>query len=202
MPGLIVEDGTGLPDADSYITIDEFKTYAASYGIDISAYDDAKIETSCRVGTMWVDTAYRYKGTKLNAMQALEFPRNGCTDWSGYPVVGVPARVKQATAYMTAQANAGPIYTDVDHGGMIKSEAVGPISVTYMDGAPSQKTYTTANNLLAPYVWETTADAQTSTKGLPRGGPFAGGRVRKDTVFDIGMHDSGGFNPQDADPLQ
>ena len=39
---LIVEDGTGLPDANSYCDLDEIRSYAADRGVALSS-DDAII---------------------------------------------------------------------------------------------------------------------------------------------------------------
>lgn len=148
---LTVENGTGLSDADSYITVAAFKAYADDRGYSYAGYTDTQIEQKLRLGTQYVDTIQRYKAQRLVASQSLEFPRLELYDWSGILVEGVPLRVKNATAELAFRALSGELYADLDRGGQVQSESVGPISVTYKDGAPVGKFFTFAMNLLEPY---------------------------------------------------
>jgi hypothetical protein len=151
---LIVENGTGLTDADSYISLAAFKAYADDRGYDYSAFADQLIEQKLRLGTQYVDTIQRYKAQRLLATQALEFPREELYDWSGLLVTGVPMRVKHATAELAFRALSGELYADLDRGGQVQSESVAGISVTYKDGAPVGRWFTFAMNLLEPYKKE------------------------------------------------
>lgn len=72
---LVIEDGTGLPDADSYISLADARTYAADYGYALAA-DDTEAEVQLRRGAQYVDTN-QFKGQKLNPLQGLAFPRTG-----------------------------------------------------------------------------------------------------------------------------
>jgi hypothetical protein len=178
---LVVEDGTGLPNADSYISVAEYKAYADGRGYDYSALTDAQLEQKLREGTQFIDTIQRFKGIQLVSTQALEWPRSGAYDWSGREVSGVPKRVKDAQAEATYKAQTESLYTDADRGGMIKSESVGPISVTYMDGAPATKLFTAVMNLLKPFF----------RSKLDPGGPF-NGQTDREPYFTNTMHDDPG----------
>lgn len=149
---LTVEDGTGLSNADAYISLAEFKTFASNRNYRWEDYEDFQIEASIRLATGWIDTYNRYKGQRLKTTQALEFPRADLIDWSDYEVAGVPARVKQACAELSFKGLTEALYADESRGGMVKSESVGPISVTYADNAPTGKVWTFAQNLLKQYV--------------------------------------------------
>ena len=175
---LVVEDGTGLANADSYITVAQYKAYADGRGYDYSTLTDAQIEVKLREGVQFVDTIGRFKGVQLTEGQALEFPRSGCYDWNGREVTGVPKRVKDAQAEATYKAQSGTLYTDADRGGMIKSESVGPISVTYMDGAPATKLYTAVMNLLKPFF----------RSAKDPGAPF-NGQTDRDPFMTNTLHD-------------
>lgn len=98
---LIVEDGTGLPNAESYETVAGFRAYAGNVGFDLSAYgDDAKIEHALRRATTWLDARYgsRFLGTWTTSSQALQWPRTGVTyRETTIPSHSVPERLKRAT---------------------------------------------------------------------------------------------------------
>lgn len=175
---LVVETGAGLPDADAYVSLTEFKAYCANRGYRVEDFEDFAIEASIRAAAEWVDTYYRYKGSRKLASQLREFPREGLTDWSGHPVTGVPPRVKQACLDLAYKGLTEPLYRDLDRGGMVVSESVGPISVTYAEGAPAGKLFVSAANLLKPYVREPN-DFQFSPWTEPSTGPVA----------TVGMHD-------------
>ena len=191
---VIVEDGTGKPDAEVYVSLADFKAWATKRLYDITPYPDATIEAKMLDAAMWIDTKYRYGGTKLVATQALEFPRAGLVDWSGNPVVGVPSRVQQAENDLTWKGFTQPLYIDAARDGAIQQEVVGPLSVTYFQGAPSQTTFSAAEQLLKPYVID---------ESTILGGPYVGGMAAtsgaapSEPTFDIGMND----NPGTIDPL-
>jgi hypothetical protein len=149
---IIVEDGTGLVAAESYVSVADLKVYADGRGLVYAGSADSVLEQKLREATGYIDSEFRFKAARLLAAQALEFPRDGLVDWSGHDVTGVPKRVKDACCELAIKAIAGPLFSDADRGGMVKSESVGPISVTYADGAPAEKLYTAAARTLQQYV--------------------------------------------------
>lgn len=149
---LIVENGTGLPDADSYVSLADFKAYCDGRGYAYAGNADAVIEQKLRLATDYVNTIFRYKGVRLNSGQSCEFPRTSLIDFSGYEVTGVPLRVIKATNELAFKGLTEDLYVDLDRGGMTTSESVGPISVSYAPDAPAGKTFRFAENLLKPYI--------------------------------------------------
>lgn len=149
---LIVENGTGLADADAYVSVAEFKDYCDKRGLDYAGKADPEIEQKIRLGTDYVDTISRYKGNRKRAEQSLQFPRQNLYDWGGTEVIGLPLKVKQAASELAFRALSGELYEDLDRGGMVKSESVGEISVTYADNAPRGKFFTAAMAMLAQFV--------------------------------------------------
>lgn len=148
---LIVEDGTGLASAESYLSVADFKGYCDGRGLSYEGQTDTVIEQKLRIATGYIDTVKRYKGSRLVSAQSLEFPRDGLTDWGGLSVTGVPGRVKQACAELAYKAFSENLYVDLDRGGMVASQSVGPISVSYSADAPAGKTFMSAIKLLEPY---------------------------------------------------
>ncbi len=107
---LTVEDGTGLADADAYISLAEALTYCTDYGLaDWSAagVTDPKRETAIRQATEYIDTVYLPVSGRLVSTQALQYPMD---DGSGIPV-----RLKFATARLSVfalNATLAPIQTE------------------------------------------------------------------------------------------
>lgn len=150
---LTVEDGTGLSAADSYISLADFKAYCDDRGYDYSAFSDTVIEQKLRLAADYIDGNYRFKGTRESASQALEFPRDGLTDWSGLTITGLPVKVTHAASEAAFAALGGEDLTpNLDRGGMIKSESVGPISTTFADGAPVDTVFTTVRNKIRQFT--------------------------------------------------
>lgn len=149
---LIVEDGTGLLNADAYISVSEFKTWCSNRGYRWEDAEDFQIENSIRLATGYIDTLGRYKGFRLKSEQTLEFPRDRLIDWSSHVITGVPHRVKQACSELAFKALSEPLYKDLERGGRVTSESVGPISVSYAADAPAGKMFMFAKALLEPYL--------------------------------------------------
>jgi hypothetical protein len=183
---LIVEDGTGQTEAESYITVAQFKTYADGRGYDYSTVADSFIEQKLRLASGYIDSQFRFKGNRKTPTQALEFPRLNLIDWSGYDIQGLPKRLKDACAELAFKALTADLYVDQNRGGKVKSESVGPLSVTYADDAPTGTVWQFAWNLLKPYVRDPEV----------RGVPFFGAEDSK-PYFQTGMTDNPGTSPLD-----
>jgi hypothetical protein len=73
---LIIEDGTGVENADSYATLAELATYATSRGVTLSGNDAAK-EVLLRQAADYLETLeHKYKGSRVDTDQALAWPRS------------------------------------------------------------------------------------------------------------------------------
>lgn len=103
---VIVEDGTGKPDADSYATAAEFASYAARYGVTIPA-DPVAQEALLRRAALAMD-AMKWKGCRVNPDQALAWPRRDVViDHEFKPSNYIPARIQYGQLALAAE-----IYTD------------------------------------------------------------------------------------------
>lgn len=186
---ITVEDGTGLAGADSYCSTSFADTYHDARGNTAwAAVAAGPKERALVQAAQYIDTIQRYKGTRLTATQALEFPRSGCVDWSGYAATGVPAAVAKACAELALRALTGPLYADLARGGRVTSESLGPISTSYAADAPVGVSYVAAMNLLQQYARQPGIAAPFST-------PFVS-EASSPMSFGIGMHDfPGGGDP-------
>ena len=143
---LIVEDGTGKNNADAYVTLAECDAYHVNLGNSDWEIDEedsanvAKRENAIKKATAFIDMRYggRFKGVRSTAEQALLFPRYGISDNDGYVLENVPTAVKRATCEAALKLFLGAdLMPDLDRGGKVISETVGPISTTYSSGAPA-----------------------------------------------------------------
>jgi len=125
---LIVEDGTGLDNAESYLSADDFKAYHKDRG-NVVSIGGSEIEQKLRLATEYIDLRWGPKaiGYPITETQALVFP----TDYFVTDPVSLPIKLERATAEYAFYAITGDLYYDVDNlsgGGIIrKLEKVGPI---------------------------------------------------------------------------
>lgn len=160
---LIVEDGTGLSTAASYISVDDADTYHMErQNADWVGSAEAK-EGALRRATDFMLQRYRgaWQGYRLNSTQALDWPRSW-VEVDGYSVASdsVPTPIKQACAELALRALAGDLNADQDQAGITR-EKIGQIEVEYGLGASTAVKYPAVDELLAPYL-------QTGSSGLNR----------------------------------
>lgn len=113
---LVVEDGSGLPNADSYITIEEADAYLAKYGFDDdsnwSSATDAEKEDAIRRATQeYLEGIYYncWRGSVRTYSQKLSWPRVGAHDDAGRVIGGteVPDPIKEACAMVALNIRQG-----------------------------------------------------------------------------------------------
>lgn len=158
----VVEDGTGLSAATSYVSVAEFKSYHGDRGNLIEACRDTDIEKALIRATDYVEARWRhrFKGRRLAGDQALSFPRIGLFDEEFRLVEGLPARLKSATHEYGLRALSGSLLPDptTDASSLRvrrQKRRVGPIETeTEYQQDPERllKPYPAADRLLRGYV--------------------------------------------------
>lgn len=151
---IIVEDGTGLADAEAYISVADADTYFAARGSAIwAALTTEQKEQALRAGSDYMAAVYgaRWKGYRVTETQALDWPREDVVA-NGFDIDNdvVPAAVARANAELAVRASAGELLAD--QGAQVKSEQVGPIAVTYQDGARQATRYAIVEGMLAAFM--------------------------------------------------
>lgn len=93
---LIVEDGTGLPNSDSYVSLVEAEAYFAAYPNDNWSGEDVDKEVALRRASLDLDLVFgqQFIGVQASQDQSLLFPRLGDTS--------INNRVKRATCELAA----------------------------------------------------------------------------------------------------
>lgn len=155
---LIVEDGTGKPDANTYADVATVRAYAAARGVNLPA-DDLAVETSIIQAMDFLEAQRaRYKGSKtLPGTQALQWPRQ-CVTIDNYDVPSnvLPKELISALAQCVMEISAGGDLQANTTGQVVKSERVDVLETTYMTsdemgaGASLTPQYKKVENLLLP----------------------------------------------------
>ena len=143
---LVVEDGTGVVGANSYVAVADATTYHADRGnaawaastspLQSAALSRASAAIDGIYGGRWPGTRGRTDTSGLSwplagPQQGLDWPRAYAWDRDGYPLTGVPTEVKNATceAALVELDSPGALSKKGEAG--LKSLTVGPISKTY-----------------------------------------------------------------------
>jgi hypothetical protein len=94
---LVLEDGTGLTNSNTYCSVSEFQAYWTDRGFDYTTYTHGQMERALIRATDHIELHYRsaFKGYRLVEDQALSFPR-GCLYVDYYLVEGIPTNLKKA----------------------------------------------------------------------------------------------------------
>lgn len=160
---LIVEDGTGKTNAESYLSVTDADTYNlahSSSALWTAATNEVK-EKALRLATQYLDVRYngRWKSFRTNETQALAWPRAYAIDDDGYywDSDQMPQRLKDATAELALRVVGGDtLFADITKPGVISSTSVtvGPISksVSYAGGYNQVKGYPLIDGLVRQLI--------------------------------------------------
>ena len=153
----VVEDGTGLPNANSYCDLDYALEYCVSKGYTnwLTLTEDMQKIYIIR-GTEFVDNFYNWKGRRGSQSQSMAFPRLDLFDEDHYEVRGVPDKLKKAcieAAFLNSSSGSDTLFTTKDENGAIKRQKVDSLEVEYFSNQQSETNtdavdYTTIYDIL------------------------------------------------------
>lgn len=150
---LIVEDGTGLATAESYVSVADAGTRHTNLGNTAWTGTDAVKEAALRRATQFMLQRYRgrWQGTRINSTQALDWPRSWVVV-DGYAVDAdiVPVDVANACADLALKALSETLNADLERG--VVRDKVGPLETEYDAYSPQAKRYPAIDQALAPYL--------------------------------------------------
>jgi len=160
---LVVEDGSGLADAESYVSVDDADAIYAAFGgpAQWGAAATSDKERWLRLGCRYLDQKYgrRWVGSRANQSQALDWPMADVEDDDGYCLDSdvVPEQIKRANVYAAfvyAEGN-DPLATSETSGELTKKfTKVGPliISKEYESGQSSVRRYPLIENEVSEFI--------------------------------------------------
>ncbi len=137
---LIIEDGTVVKNANSYVSVADVDAYHLDLGNTTWTGTDAVKEAAMLRAMAWIESQ-SWKGRKTAYENPLSWPRVDVVTREGYtiPEDEVPAPVVKALceAALVEIESVGALRPALERGGQIKSESIdGAVSVTYRDNAP------------------------------------------------------------------
>lgn len=156
---MIVEDGTVVTGADSYVSVQDVRDYASSRGITTLPLLDGHVEPLI-AQAMDVVEGYSFKGVKTDPdNQQLSWPRkNVVFRERGIGFDEIPSNLIKAVAQLAIEA----IENDLspNRGGRVTTmEKVDVVEVEYYERGPAsdRKIFSKAEEFLAPLLVSTSA---------------------------------------------
>lgn len=152
---IIVEDGSNIPNANSYVTVAELDSFASLRGYTLPTTETDK-EVLLIKGTDYTESfRARYQGYKTYPDQSIQFPRNQVYI-DGYPVANntIPQDLKNAQMQAAIETSLSGGDIQPNTGKNIKKEKVDVIEVEYQDnnGALYAPTYPKVDTYLEPLL--------------------------------------------------
>lgn len=139
---LIVEDGSGMTNADAFISVAYADAYHTAMGNTTWTGVDALKEGAIRRATAFLSNSYQWQGYKRQGRpQALAWPRVDVVDCEGWGVAfdAVPVEIQKATAEVALRelVTPGSMNPDVVASEQVKREKIGQLEVEYLNANTS-----------------------------------------------------------------
>ncbi len=159
MAGVVVEDGTVVTGANSFVTAAFVLAYLTDRNVGTvwdSADGDVQNAAVLRAADyLKNEQRFDYRGSKLTYLQSMPWPRQGASERRG-PVIpsnAVPWRMQHAQAELAGRFLSGTdLQPDLERGGKVKTETVDVITTTYMDDAPGETLLQSVMGILNPLL--------------------------------------------------
>lgn len=152
---LVVEDGTGLSNADSYISVTDANTYISAFKGANAVWDAAATldkTIAARQAAQWLKK-FQWKGRREFSAQSLDWPRMYVYDDTGVMVDGVPIGVIYAAAEVMFLIITGvTISVDVDKSKQVKRKKIDVLEWEWEAGASNQPSFPEINRLVSHLI--------------------------------------------------
>lgn len=156
----VIEDGSSVTGATSYVTTVEMDDYFDTMGYDRESLEPAGKETLLNVGSRTIDAYVVWEGQRVRRQQGLQWPRSGVyyPDGLAVPSNEVPPEIKNAVCEAAyAQSQGIDIQPVNQQAGNLKAESVQvdviKESKEYFEGSSYDRDQITAvDDALAPLL--------------------------------------------------
>jgi len=153
---IIVEDGSIVANANSYISLADARDRAEFLGVTLSSDDDTAsaqlVQAAYYNDSMYSDC---FQGSIVDSSQKMQWPRNGVYIYDNpFPNDSIPQQVIDAQIFTAGAIEGGtPLYPN-DNGRSVASETVGSISRSYFNNGKTgtDVTITSTENALKPVL--------------------------------------------------
>lgn len=151
-----VEDGTGLSNATSYVSVEDCLSYLLKVGnrSEFADFTPEKTQSILNQASQYLDINYCFLGSKKNADQSLEFPRDS--------QVAVPLNIRYAIVELAFISNDGNLFVlPGAKNQFVTEQKVGPITQKFAsssDNAQAQRKQTNKldyiEDLIKPFLFD------------------------------------------------
>ena len=158
---LIIEDGSVVPNADSFVSVEDARAIAAELGISLPD-DELKAESALRNGAIYIVTQIESSvtGLRVSPVQRLTFPRSGAISEYGFELANdeVPREAINSQIMAAVDIGKGVDPRKIDNGLRVAGEKIdGAVERTYFDsgktgGSGGSIVLTKAVDALRPYM--------------------------------------------------
>lgn len=132
---LIVEDGTGILNSQTYATAVELKAYASLRNISLPSSDIKIIEGALVRAMDYLETKVCYKGNQVDLAQSLLWPREYVyINDVLFAEDAIPKNLKTAQILLAIESlNGVDLMPTVSASDFVIKEKVGPLEIEYAD---------------------------------------------------------------------
>lgn len=147
---LVVEDGTGLETANTYISASDADLYNANLGRAEWSSLDTDVKAAALIkATQFIDASFQWIGSRMFRVQALAWPRHAGLDASGdsilltdrdnFEIEGIPAFVPKAVAEAAFLSLSNDLFQVADPNGKVIRDKTDVLETEYQPDSPSLK---------------------------------------------------------------
>jgi len=132
---LIIEDGSAVQDANSYVGLEEARELALLRGITLSPNDNELTAHLINAADRITTYESHFTGYRVSGAQGLSYPRTGSYRYgSAFPFESIPKELKLAQVVMAGILEEGGELWATGTSGITR-EKVGPLETEYSDTA-------------------------------------------------------------------
>lgn len=143
---LIIEDGSQVANANSFVTDAEYTTYSTARGLTVGATVSDREQELIKAVDYLQSVENSLQGYRSSSTQELIYPRQGVTLY-GYVLASdkIPKELKNAQMEAAIYATSGSLLANTTNNN-IKSEKLDTLEVEYFKGGNSTNTQLTRVN--------------------------------------------------------
>ena len=150
---IIVEDGTGLATAQTYVSAAEADAYFSAREVDAWTGSIAVKESAILVATEYMEATYTWIGRITRDAQALGWPREYLYDKDGRSLSNtVPTAVKRASFELALKAITSTLLLDTTRDDYVVREKIDVLETEYRAGAPTRVEYNFVSRILKDLI--------------------------------------------------
>ena len=153
---LIIEDGTIVENANSFVTVQEARDYAAARGTTLPVADADVEYALVKAGDYLLSYESRLKGVRVDVNQTMIYPRQGVVLFDSLvDETNIPKQLKDAQIVLASYAADGTELRPVGTGREVRREEVGPIKKEYFEGGRSSinPVFNAVDDILMPLMY-------------------------------------------------